>query len=42
MIFKHSLDNNFCDNILYHTHIIYYFISLLIWFPCKYLLFFCL
>ena len=37
MIFEHLFSDNFCDNLLSHTHIIDYFISLLFWFPCKYL-----
>ena len=41
MIFEHSFYDIFCDNFLYHSHIIFYFISLLFWFLCNYLLFLC-
>jgi len=37
MIFEHP----FYDNFISHTYIIFYFISLLFWFSCKYLLFLC-
>ena len=30
MIFEHPFGDNFCDNFLSHTHIIFYFISLLL------------
>jgi len=40
MIFEHPFGDNFCDNFLSHTHIIFYFISLLLWFPCQYYFFF--
>ena len=36
MIFEHPFSDNFCNNFLSHTHIIFYFISLLLWFPCQY------
>jgi len=32
----------FYDNFLFHTHIMFYFISLLLWFSCQYLLFLCI
>jgi len=40
MIFEHPFGDNFCDNFVSHTHIIFYFISLLLWFPCQYYFFF--
>ncbi|RHN57981.1 hypothetical protein MtrunA17_Chr5g0446241 [Medicago truncatula] len=40
-IFEHLFTDNFCDNFFSHTYNIFYFISLLFWFPCKYLFFLC-
>jgi len=39
--FEYSFDDNFCYNFLSYIHIIFYFISLLLEFSCKYLFFLC-
>lgn len=40
MIFQHPFGDNFYDNFLFHTYIIFHFISLLLRFPCQYYFFF--
>jgi len=40
MIFEHLFCDNFCYNFLSHTHIIFYFISVLLWFSCNTYFFF--